>query len=310
MSNNSDHFAITFFQGQFVDWSQAKVSIATNALQYGTAVFAGLRGYFDQDQIHLLRLADHYQRFLNSLKILGVKLPYDRDQLIELTIELVERNRPQTDCYIRPFAYAAETKLSPNLAATDQFDLAMYMIPLGDYVDTSAGLQVCVSSWVRIHDNQIPPQAKINGGYINSALARKEAFDRGFDEAIFLNRYGRVCEGSAENIFLVRQGQLITPPISEDILEGITRRTLIELAEAEGISVIERPVNRTELYLADELFFSGTGAKVAWIKSVDGRKIGTGKIGPITQKLKQAYHQLVTGKHAWSAKLCTTVKLK
>lgn len=298
-----------FFEGNIVPLEQANVSIMTNALQYGTAWFGGIRGYYNREKkfLNIFRLDDHIKRFISSSQILGVEFPYIHEELKKHILDLTKKNKPKTDVYYRPFGYASSLQLGPNFNKENAFEFALYMITLGDYLPTDKGLKVCVSTWRRISDNSIPPRAKISGGYINSALARKEASDRGCDEAIFLTEDGLVCEGSAENIFLVRDGVIITPSHSSDILEGITRRTVFALAEEMGIDVVERPVNRTELYVADELFFSGTGVQIAWISEVDGRKVGSGEQGPVSAKLQKAFFEIVKGNNkkyeSWNTKL-------
>lgn len=305
-------FPYTFFQGKFVKSEEAKVSIMTNALQYGTGVFGGIRGYYHKNKkfLSIFRMEDHYQRLLNSLKILGVSINYSLNELKAITIELVQKNKPKTDVYFRPFAYAGSLNLAPNLSRDSVFDFALYMIPLGEYLPVDKGLSVIVSSWRRISDNAIPARAKISGCYVNSALARKEASDKGYDEAIVLDEKGNVCEGSAENLFIVRDGILITPPVSDDILEGITRKTIIELAKDLNLPFQERSIDRTELYLAQEAFFSGTGVQIAWISQIDERKIGEGKKGKITKKLQDLFFKIVKGDHKkYSRKWCTIVPI-
>ena len=275
-----------FFNGKVVPIEKAQVNIQTNALQYGTGIFAGIRGYYNTNQgfISIFRLTDHFARFLNSLKIIGVSIEYSHKDLVELTLKLMKKNAPKTDTYIRPFAYAGSLQLSPNLERDNVFEFAEYMFPLGDYLPTYKGIKVCISSWRRISDNAIPSRAKICGSYINSALAKKEAVQNGFEEAIFLNEAGNVAEGSAMNLFIVRDNVLITSSKSDDILEGITRRTVIELASDLGFAIEERVVDRSELYIADEAFFCGTGAQIAWIAEIDHRKVGNGKRGKISGK--------------------------
>ncbi len=310
--NKKNYLDYAFFNGKFVPTEEAKVSIMTNALQYGTAVFGGMRGYINKREgfLSVFRIRDHFKRLIASLKILGAEIQYSIDDLVKITIDLVRRNNPDTDVYFRPFAYAGSTRLSPNLAAEKDFSFAMYAIPLGDYLPTDKGLRVKISSWRRVKDNAIPARAKISGAYINSALARKEAVDDGYDEAIFLTEDGYVSEGSAENIFIVRDGVLITPPESEAILEGITRKTIIQLAKDEGFDVQIRRVERSELYVADEMFFCGTGVQVAWIKEVDKRIVADGKIGKITKKLQSLYFDIVRGKVKKYLDWCTVVNLK
>jgi branched-chain amino acid aminotransferase len=305
-------FPYAFFQNKFVKTEEAKVSIMTNALQYGTGVIGGMRGYYNKNKkfLSIFRLDEHYERFLNSLKILGVSIPYSWERLRKITLELVKRNKPATDVYFRPFAYAGSTYLAPNLAQDKNFDFASYMIPLADYLPTEKGLSAMISSWRRISDNSIPARAKISGSYINSALARKEANDRGYDEAIVLNKDDHICEGSAENLFIVRDGVLITPQKSEDILEGITRRTVIELARDLKIPVEERTIDRTEIYIADEAFFVGTGVQLAWLAQVDGRTIGSGQRGKITGQIQDLFFKIVRGENKkYSPKWCTKVSI-
>lgn len=292
-------FPYAFFEGRIIKTEDAKVSIMTNALQYGTAVFGGMRGYYDKKTktIFVFRPLDHAERLLNSLKILGVSIPYTKEEIVNIVKQLIDKNKPTQNIYFRPFAYAASTLLSPNLSRDREFSLAIYMIPLDDYLPTDKGLSVKVSSWNRISDNSIPARAKITGGYINSALARKEAADHGYDEAIVLTDSGHVAEGSAENIFMVRRGQLITPPVSDNVLEGITRATVMELARGLKLEVIERSIDRSELYIADELFFSGTGVQIAWISSVDKHVIGGGIMGSVTKQIASLFFRIVYGKN-------------
>jgi len=293
MKNN--YFPFAFFQGKIVPTEKAQVNIMTNALQYGTGIFGGIRCYVgDNKSVSIFRLSDHYNRFLKSLKIMDKSIPYTHKQLTQITLELARKNNPHTDAYIRPIAYAADYNLSPDLS-TSKFDFAAYMIPLGEYLPISKGLKLMISSWLRINDNQIPSRAKVTGGYVNSALARAEAVRLGFDDAIMLTLDGHISEGSAANFFIVRDGVLITPAKSSDVLEGITRNTILELANDLKIPTEERLIDRTEVYAADEAFLSGTGAQVAWIKEIDGREISP-TIGPISKKLQDLFFNIVRGK--------------
>lgn len=301
-------FPYAFFEGKVVKIEDAKVSIMTNALQYGTAIFGGIRGYYNSEEksVYVFRLDDHCKRFLSSVKILGCSFPYSHEQFKKIVIDLIKKNNPTTNCYLRPYGYVGNTELGPNFANVT-LDFSLHMIPLEEYMPVSKGLSLTVSSWQRISDNAIPTRAKISGGYANSALARKEATDGGFDEAILLNSRGYVSEGSAENIFLVRDGKLITPGLSEGVLEGITRRSVMQIAEDMGIETIERPIERSELYIADEVFLTGTGCQVAWVDKIDGRQIGEKKIGLITKKLQDKFFNIVRGKDkaykAWVTKV-------
>ena len=290
-------FPFAFFEGKIVPTELARINIMNNALQYGNAIFGGIRGYISSvgKKINIFRISDHYQRFLKSLKIINKTIRYSESQLVEITKDLAKKNRPKTDCYFRPFAYAVEHYISPDLAPLS-FDFTLYMVPLGEYLSVSKGLKLAISNWVRITDNMIPARAKISGGYINSSLAKGDAVKLGFDDALMLSADGHVAEGSGANFFMVRDGMLITSPKYADVLEGITRNTILQLASDLKIPIIEREIDRTEVYIADEAFLSGTGAQVAWISEVDGRVIGNGKIGPITAKIQKLFFDIVRGK--------------
>lgn len=308
-TTKAEYFPYTFFEGGMIRTEDAKVSIMTNALQYGTGFFGGIRGYYDiqKGYLSLFRLDDHIARFLSSAKILGVTLKYSHADLKKIILDLVKKNKPQTDCYIRPFGYAGSINLAPNLARDNVFSFSCYMIPLGDYIPTESGISVAVSSWRRISDNVIPSRAKISGSYVNSALAKLDASQKGCVEAILLNENGTVSEGSAMNLFIVRDNMLITNTVTDNILEGITRRTVIQIATDLKIPVVERSIDRTELYIADEAFFSGTGAQVAWISEIDGRKVGTGKKGSITAKIQKQFFDVVRGKIKKYDNWCTKI---
>ncbi len=292
----SPMLAHAYFEGQIVPFGEAKISIGTHALQYGTGAFAGIRGYLDADgeTINIFRLPDHATRLLNSAKLLRANLPFDRESLADTIVSLVEANAPTGDVYIRPFVYKSSVQLTPRLKGMDD-ELAIYMLSLGDYLDTSQGVKAAVASWVRIPDNAIPGRGKLSGSYINSALAKDEVEEKGADEAILLNTAGKVSEGSGCNLFLVRDGVLTTSPITGDILEGITRRSFLQFASDEGIPTEQREIDRSELYLADEAFFCGTGIQVAPIASIDGRPIGNGVPGPITARLRDIFFAIVRG---------------
>jgi branched-chain amino acid aminotransferase len=291
-----DLMPYAFFEGNIVPNEEAKVSIATHALQYGTGAFGGIRGYLDKSgkAINIFRLPDHVARLLQSGLMLRCNLPFSPEQVQQSIVELVQKNAPDRNVYIRPLIYKAGIVLSPKLTGIRD-DLAIYMIPLDDYVDLSSPLKLMVSSWQRVEDNIIPSRGKITGAYINSSFAKDQATEGGYDDAIMLNRDGKVSEGSGANLFVVRNGTLITSPVTADILEGITRRSLVEFARDEGIPVEERAIDRSELYISDEVFLCGTGVQIAAVGSIDGRKIGNGQRGPITEKLQDVYFALVRG---------------
>jgi len=298
-----------YFNYQFVPLSEAKISIRTNALHYGTGVFEGIRAYWNaqQEQLFVFRMPDHYERMLRNCRLLKLRLEKDVKELCEITLELLRRNGSREDTYIRPIAYVCSEGLGPKLIGYET-GFAIYTMPLGEYIDVSKGIKVGFSSWRRISDTAIPARCKITGGYVNSALAKTEAVEQGYDEAIFLTGNGFISEGSAENIFLIRGGTLITPDRSADILEGITRGVIIKLCRKElDLEVVERPVGRTELYVADEAFLCGTGAQVSPIVEVDRRPLGSGTIGPITARIQKLYFEIVKGNHPKYAKWCTPV---
>jgi branched-chain amino acid aminotransferase len=296
-----------FFQDQIVPIEQAKISVRTHALHYGTACFGGLRGYWNdgEKELFVFRILDHYKRFLDSARLLRIELPYSVNDLAEITLDLLRREGWRQDVYIRPLAYKADELIGVRLHdLTDA--LTIFSQPFGRYIDQEEGAHVTFSSWKRVDDNAIPARGKISGSYANSALIKSDAMLSGFDEALVLNADGHLSEGSAENVFIVRGDVAITPPITDNILEGITRRTVLYLLSHElGVKVLERPVDRTEVYLADEAFFCGTGVQIAAIVRADHRPIGTGQMGPITVQLRDLYFDVVRGKAARFRHWCT-----
>ena len=291
--------AYAFFNKQFMPLSEAKIGIMTQALHYGTACFEGIRGHWDSERKRfcLFRLQDHYKRMFEGCRILKIDLPYSVDELCHLTSELLEQSGYRESVYIRPLAYKSSDTLAVRLHdVEDDFLIAVTTFP--PYLDVENGVRCCVSSWRRVDDTMVPPRGKICGIYVNSALAKTEAQENGFDEAIVLTQDGHVCEGSAENIFLVLQGKLVTPPSSDNILMGITRDTVIKLAKDElGVDTIERQVDRSELYVAEECFLTGTAANVAPILEIDHRLIGGGEIGKMTAELQKLFAAAMLGRN-------------
>lgn len=290
----AENRTIAYHDGAWKPLPECTVPINTHALQYGTGVFEGIRGYWNGSQINLLFLREHFERLARNAAMMFMQAP-TVDEMVAIAADVVRRNAPTQNIYLRPVVFKKGTQLGPVLLkVADGF--MCYMQPLGDYLDTSKGLEVCVSSWRRLADNMIPTRSKATGGYLNSALAKSEAVINGYDEAIFLNDRSQVAEGSAENIFLVRDGHLHTPDRTADILEGITRKALITIARDLGIAVEERPIARTELYHADEIFLCGTGCQVSWVRTVDRRNVGPGTRGPITARIQEAYENAVYGR--------------
>lgn len=297
-----------FFEGQFVPIEQAKVSVMTNGLNYGTGCFEGIRGYWSTDdaQLYVFQLRAHMERLHRSCRILYMKLPYSVDDLCELTLELLRREQFREDVYIRPLVYKSDPAIAVRMNDLNDA-LTIWAQGFGQYIEGGA-VRACVSSWRRIDDNIIPSRAKAAGAYINSALAKTEALLNGYDEAIVLGNDGQVSEASAANLFIVRGGRLITPPLTSDILEGITRQVVAQLAkERLGLHVEERAIDRTELYIADEAFFCGTGAEVKPIISIDHRDVGDGKVGPVGELLVKLYADVVRQRVPAYSAWCTPV---
>jgi len=305
--------SIAYFNGKFLPLKDVNIPIMTHAFQYGTGIFEGIRSYWNADEkkMYIFRMKEHYKRLARNSKLLMLELDKSPEELCEITVEIMKRNKPQRDMYIRPNVFKSGVTIGPSLLNKDgknPTSLSVYIVPLGEYVDISKGLHVCVSSWTRVEDNAIPPRGKIQGSYVNTALAKTDALLNGFDDAIVLSSDGHVSEGSAMNIFLVRKGKLVTTPVSENILEGITRDTIIELAEKEfGIKTEVRKIDRSELYVCDEAFFCGTGAQVSSITIIDHREIKDGKVGPVSKKLQDLYFKVVKGQHPKYKEWCTTI---
>ncbi|MGC8569239.1 MAG: branched-chain amino acid transaminase [Nitrososphaeria archaeon] len=279
--------------GSFVAWQDAKVHVMTNGLHYGTGVFEGIRAYWNGSQLYVFRLREHVDRFFNSLKIYGYDISFTKDQIFEAIKETLRRNELRTDVYIRPLAVKGYGPIGLDVRklSTEVFIIAM---PYGRYFEKE-GIEVMVSSWRRISSQSLPVLAKVTGHYANSVLAKIDALNRGFDDAILLNEQGKVCEGTGENIMMVKDGKIYTPPISAGILDGITRRSIMEFAPDLGLEVKERDIDRAELYTADELFFVGTAAEITPILKVDGRTVGDGKVGPVARRLKEYFSSITRG---------------
>ena len=287
---------IVWFNNRFVPLAEANVNILTHALNYGAGVFEGIRGYFDKarNDLFLVRAEEHYERWKRNCGIIRIAVPPSARDLVELTAELCRRNKFQTSVYVRPLAYKSSARI--GVAPDDNDAYAVVVVPFGDYMDSSHGIHAGVVSWRRVEDNAIPGRAKICGAYVNSVLATDEARRNGYNEAIFLTESGHVAEGATCNIFVVRGGKLITPAPTDNILEGITRASIMELARNEmGLEVVERSIDRSELYIAEEVFFTGTAVEVAPIVEVDHRPVGDGQIGPVAMRLRSLYFEATRG---------------
>jgi branched-chain amino acid aminotransferase len=301
-----------YFQKQFVPLAEAKIGIMTHAFLYGTATFEGIRGNWNEDvgQVILFRVQDHFRRLHKSCRILKMDLPYSIEELTDIIVKLVEMCGYTEDIYIRPIVYKSSEVVGVRMHNLDD-DFLMFVCPFGPYLDVEKGIRCLTSSWRRVEDVGIPARAKVNGLYVNSALAKTEAQENGCDEAIMLDMNGHVSEGSGENIFMVVDGRLYTPPSSDNILIGITRDTVIRLAADElGIETVERSIDRSELYIADECFMTGTAAHVSAVVEVDRRPVGDGRVGPITAHLQKLYFDVVRGKNSKYAHWCTAASPK
>ena len=288
-----------YFGGKIVPYAEAKVGVLTHALNYGTAAFGGIRGYWntEEEQLNLFRPQDHYRRFLSSAKLLMMEFELTPEDLTRVTLELLRKEAFRCNIYIRPLAFKADEVIGVKLHGLRD-ELSIVAIPFERYVTNDENAHVTFSSWRRVDDNMIPARGKISGAYANSAFVKSDAVLSGFDEALVLNQDGHISEGSAMNIFMLRNGVMVTPPITDNILEGITRRTAIELLREElGIPVVERPIDRTEVYLCDEFFMTGTAAQITAVTKVDHRPIGSGEMGPVTTQLKRVFEQVIYARH-------------
>lgn len=287
-----------YFKGKIVPYAEAKVGVLTHGLNYGTAVFAGMRAYWNEEeqQLFLFRPLDHFKRFLNSTKLMCMDLGQTPESLTQLTIDLLRVDGYRRDIYIRPLAYKADEIVGVKLHdLIDEFSIVA--LPFDRYVKNDTNAHVTVSSWRRVDDNAIPARGKIAGAYANSAFIKTDAVRAGFDEALVLTQEGHISEGSAMNIFILQGNTLVTPPVTENILEGITRRSVAELARQElGLTIVERPIDRTEVYLCDELFLTGTAAQITVVTRVDYRPIGAGVMGPVAGRLRELYDATLRGR--------------
>ena len=288
-----------FFEGKIVPWSEARINIATHGFLYGTSVFSGMRAYWNEDKkkLFVFRPFDHYRRLLNSARMMAMAIPYDEEGLIDLTVNLLRTDNWKQDVYLRPTIYKSDMGIGVRLHnLKDEF--CMFVMPFDKYVSNDTDAHVTFSSWKRIDDNVIPARGKVAGAYANSALIKTDANRAGFDEALALDSNGHVSEGSAMNIFMVRDGVIITPPVTDNILEGITRRSVMELARNElGLEVLERSIDRTEVFIAEEMFMTGTAAQIVAVTKIDHRPVGIGKMGPITTRLREMFDDIVRAKN-------------
>ncbi|PKB72634.1 MAG: branched chain amino acid aminotransferase [SAR202 cluster bacterium Io17-Chloro-G7] len=296
-----------FFKGKVVPISEAKVSVMTHALHYGTGVFEGIRGNWNDEKgtVFIFRLREHYDRLIRGCRMLMLDIPYTAEQLCDITVDLVERNEHREDIYIRPLAYKSAEKVA-NLKLQDlESDFTLITVPFGNYLGSDV-LRCCTSSWRRTDDTMIPTRIKSSGNYVNSILAKTEATLAGFDEAILLNHLGQACEGSGENLFVVSGGKLVTPRLEDSSLPGITRETILHIAQSElGMEIEERGIDRSELYLCEEIFLTGTAAHLTPVVQLDSRPIADGNPGPVAMQLQKMYFDIVFGRNPKFLHWCT-----
>ena len=305
--------ALAYFRGKIVPLSDARVSVTTHALHYGTAVFEGIRGNWNEghQKMYVFRMREHYERFIQGCRIMMLDIPYGVDELCQITVELLQSCDYREDLYLRPLAYKSEERVANLKLHELASDFTLIVVPFGAYIETDGAINCCTSSWRRMDDTIIPPRVKISGHYVNSILAKTEAVLAGFDEAIMLTQNGDVSEGTGENLFMVTKGVLYSPLVSDNNLTGITRDSAMTLARNElGMEVIERSIRRSELYLADEVFLTGTAAHVTPVGTLDSRDIGNGGIGPITREIRDMYLEAIRGDSEKYLDWCTEVPLK
>ena len=298
-----------FLNGEYVEADKASIPVRTHAFLYGTGVFEGIRAYYNEEegQMYAFRMKEHYERLLRSAKVMMMESPYTVEEYMKINVELLRKNAYKQDAYIRPTLYKSAQKVGPGLYDNED-SYVLFTTPLGNYYDSNSGLNLCVSSWRRNGDNSIPPSVKITGAYANAALIKTDAHNAGFDDAVVLSESGQVTEGSAMNLIFVRDGKVITTHTTDDILVGVTRNTVLELSKDLGYEVVERAVDRSEIYYMDEIFCCGTGAQITHVSSIDRRMIGdNGKIGEITSKLQTLYYDVVKGKVAKYKHWCTPI---
>ena len=286
-----------FYEGELARYNDVRLGLMTHALHYGTGVFEGIRAYWNaqHEQLYLLQAGSHYERMRRSANVMRMKLPHSTEELVNFTLEVLRRNQFKSDVYVRPLLYTSSEEIGVRLHNL-QHSFFIYAIPFGNYVEVESGIRCMVSTWRRVPDQSLPARAKITGSYAQSALAKSEAVEAGFDEAIVLTVDGHVSEGSAENLFMFKDGGFVTPPVTDDILEGVTRSLIMRLIKDElNLPVVERTIDRTELYTCEELLLCGTGAQISPVVEVDRRAVGEGKVGELTQELQNIYFNAVRG---------------
>ena len=295
-----------WFDGKLVRDEDAKVPVMTHAIHYGTSVFEGLRGYWNSKNLNIFRLQDHIKRFRNSGKVYSIALRFTDKEIANAIIQICKKNNVKESCYIRPFYFIGKHGINLHVTENTPTHAVIVMFPFGELFNRN-GIKVGISSWRRIHDISTPPLAKMGGNYLNSILATQESKRNGYDEAILLDHLGNISEAPGENIFIIRDGKLLTPPPSSSALEGITKDSVVKIAEDLGYQTVEREIPRTEIYFADEVFLTGTAAEISPVISIDGKKVGDGKVGKITENIRKVYSDITMGKNKKYSRWITPV---
>ncbi len=295
-----------WFDGKLVRDEDAKVPVMTHAIHYGTSVFEGLRGYWNSKNLNIFRLQDHIKRFRNSGKVYSIALRFTDKEIANAIIQICKKNNVKESCYIRPFYFVGKHGINLHVTENTPTHTAIVMFPFGELFNRN-GIKVGISSWRRIQDISTPPLAKMGGNYLNSILATQESKRNGYDEAILLDHLGNISEAPGENIFIIRDEKLLTPPPSSSTLEGITKDSVVKIAEDLGYQIVEREIPRTEIYFADEVFLTGTAAEISPVISIDGKRVGDGKVGKITENIRKVYSDITMGKNKKYSKWITPV---
>jgi branched-chain amino acid aminotransferase len=310
MSSQSSLMPFAYFRKGIMASNEASISIASHSLQYGTTCFGGIRGYFREGKVRIFRLHDHFSRLKHAAKILGMHVQLSWEEFQRIMSDLIQANAPQSDFYVRPFLFTEEQALTPRFDGL-AFDLAIYITPLNHYFDPDRGLKLMVSSWRKISDASMSTKAKAGGCYVNSALATSEAKRCGYDEALMMDEQGNIVEASVANLFVVHRGEVFMPEVGSSMLEGITRRTIIEFLKEEGMAIRSERIDRSMIYTCDELILTGTAAQVMYAHSVDGRVIGQGDMpGPICQELRQKFCDVIAAKHPKASDWITEINVR
>ena len=282
-----------WFDGRFVKWEEATIPVMSHVLHYGTSVFEGIRAYFAKNNLYIFRLRDHMERLHRSARVYSFALNYSAKELCDATIDLLRRVSIKESCYIRPLTFVGIHGIDLNITKDSPTHTVIIIFPFAKYFKEE-GIKACVSSWRRIHDTSTPPMAKAAGNYLNSILATQESRNNGYNESILLDTEGNVSEAAGENIFIVRNKKIYTPFTAFSVLEGITRDSAMTIARNMGFELAERPIVRTELYMADEVFLTGTAAEIIAVTNIDGLQIGDGREGPVTRSIREMYTKIVS----------------